>query len=111
MFIVTPLKNTPLRLAFAMNFLNAQRKSLIIYFAALILLSASPPAWCGDGDKAQIEFQVPDGAKIAIDGKDIGDLRTFTLEEMKPKEFRRLKVLVKFADGGEDERLIDAESG
>ncbi len=60
---------------------------------------------------SQIEFQLPAGAKIFIDGKDLGEQRTLTLDNFKPNEIRRLKAIVTFADGAEDERLIDVEAG
>ena len=81
---------------------------LVIFFAI------NPAVRSDDGDSAgtaQIEFQVPDGAKIAVDGKDLGGERVFKLQIQKLKEIRRLKVIVQFADGGEDERLIDVEPG
>ncbi len=80
----------------------------------LVLLGINPAVRADDGDSgqpAQIEFQVPDGAKIAVDGKDLGTERVFKLQDQKPKEIRRLKVIVNFADGGQDERLIDVEPG
>jgi WD40 repeat protein len=60
---------------------------------------------------AALDFLAPPGAKVAVDGKDIGPQATFVVGDLKPDEIRRLKVEVKFADGGGEEHLVDVQPG
>ena len=89
-------------------------RSIVPSAALLVCLSINPFARPDETDSAtpsRLEFQVPVGAKIVVGGKDLAAQRTLTLDNFKPKEIRRLKAVVKFADGAEDERLIDVEAG
>jgi hypothetical protein len=60
--------------------------------------------------RAFLEFSAPAGAKIAVDGKEI-DKAGFSVDDLKANELRRLKVEVKFADGGDEEHLVDVQPG
>lgn len=60
---------------------------------------------------ATLELILPPGATATADGKPIDDRRAVTIADLKPDEIRRVKVVVKFADGAEDERLVDVAAG
>src|SRR5262245_18621931 len=60
---------------------------------------------------AALELILPPGATATADGQPIDDTRAVTITDLKPDEIRRVKVVVKFPDGGEDERLVDVAPG
>jgi len=60
---------------------------------------------------AVLELILPPGATATADGKPLDDPRAVTIADLKPDEIRRVKVAVKFADGAEDERLVDVAAG
>jgi WD40 repeat protein len=70
-----------------------------------------------DPEKAQptqpavLDLLLPAGATVTVDDKDLGDTRTVTIDDIKPTEYRRVKVAVKYPDGSQDERLVDVAAG
>src|SRR5947209_8149013 len=63
------------------------------------------------GQSAVLELLLPPGATVTVDDKNLGDTRTVTIDDVTPTEFRRVKVAVKYADGSQDERLVDVAAG
>src|SRR4051812_26580018 len=77
-----------------------------------LLLTLTLPAWPDDPLKpAHLRFLAPAGAAVTVDGKGVGKETSLAIADLKPNEIRRLKVAVKFADGGEDEQLVDVQAG
>jgi WD40 repeat protein len=60
---------------------------------------------------AVLELLLPPGATATVDGKELGDTRTVTIDDLKPAEPRQVKVAVIYADSSQDERLVDVAAG
>src|SRR5436190_19944901 len=63
------------------------------------------------GPPAVLELVLPPGAVATADGKPVDDPRAVTIADLKPDEYRRVKLAVKFADGTEAERVVDIKAG
>ncbi len=82
--------------------------------SALALFAAcAAPAAAQDAPAppAVLNLILPAGSTATADGKPLDDPRAVTIADLKPDEIRRVKVAVRFADGGEDERLVDVAAG
>jgi len=77
----------------------------LLVVSTFFLTAQDPPR------TATLELRLPAGAKATADGKTVDDPLTVTVGDLKPGEIRRVKVVVQFADGGTDERLVDVTGG
>ena len=80
---------------------------LSVLALAAALLPAQDPPTVGS---ATVELNLPPGATATLDGKPVAEGRA-VVADLKPAEFRRVKVAVTFADGTADERLVDLTAG
>lgn len=81
--------------------------TLPFFFACAVLLPAQDPP----PPPATLELLLPAGATATADGQAVENPRAVTVGDLKPDEIRRIKVAVKFADGGTDDRQIDVAAG
>jgi dipeptidyl aminopeptidase/acylaminoacyl peptidase len=78
---------------------------------AALGLAQDDPQQAQPTQPAVLDLLLPAGARVTVDEKDLGDTRTVTIDDVKPTEYRRVKVTVKYADGSQDERLVDVAAG
>jgi dipeptidyl aminopeptidase/acylaminoacyl peptidase len=78
---------------------------------AALGLAQDDPEKVQPAQPAVLDLLLPAGATVSVDDKDLGDTRSVTIDDVKPTEYRRVKVAVKYPDGSQDERLVDVAAG
>ncbi len=63
------------------------------------------------GDTCLVELSLPEGAAVAIDGRDCGQRRSFQWSKLQPDQFYSVKLTVAFANGKAIEHTLLIEGG
>ena len=76
-----------------------------------VCLAQDEPAKIPPTQPAVLDLLMPAGATVAVDGKELGETRSVTIDKIKPDEYRRVKLAVKYPDGSQDTCAVDVVAG
>jgi len=89
----------------------------VMWVLTIMALSSAPAVvWAQaepapPGPPAVLQLRLPDDATATVDDVELGLERIVTLTDLKVGEIRRVKVVVKFPNGAEEERLVEVAPG
>ena len=94
-------------------------RHFITFFAMMTFSSTWPALGMAQNDAAKVpptkpavlDLLMPAGATVALDGKELGETRSLSIDNLKLGEYRRVKLAVKYVDGSHEERLVDVAAG
>ena len=79
--------------------------------ALLFLLLGRAVAAQIPADTCALTLDVPDGASIVVDGRDYGMRRELTFEKLAPAKTYTSRILIRFPDGREAQRMAFLQGG